>query len=49
MTRQAITDNSTARTKHRLAHAHCARRPPDDGPDRPDQQTALPDRPQGAA
>jgi hypothetical protein len=32
MTRQAITDNSAGRTKHRLVHAYCARRHPDDGP-----------------
>jgi RNA-directed DNA polymerase len=31
MTRQAITDTSTGRTKHRLVHAYCARRHPDGG------------------
>jgi RNA-directed DNA polymerase len=40
MTRQAITDNSTGRTKHRLVHAHCARRHPDDGPHGTEQQNA---------
>ena len=40
MTRQAITSDSTARTKYRLVHAYCARRHPDDGLHRPDQQTA---------
>jgi RNA-directed DNA polymerase len=29
MTRQAITEQDTGRTKHRLVHAHCARRHPD--------------------
>ena len=29
MTRDSITDTSTGRTKHRLVHAHCARRHPD--------------------
>ena len=29
MTRQAITDTTTGRTKHRLVHAYCARRHPD--------------------
>jgi len=40
MTRQAITDDSAGRMKHRLVHAYCARRHPGGGPDRPDQQTA---------
>jgi len=40
MTRQAITDHSTGRTKHRLVHAYCARRHPDDGQHHPDQQPA---------
>ena len=40
MTRQAITDNSTGRTKHRLVHAYCARRRPDDGPHGTEQQNA---------
>jgi RNA-directed DNA polymerase len=40
MTRQAITDDSTGRTKHRLVHAYCARHHPDGGPHGPDQQTA---------
>jgi RNA-directed DNA polymerase len=29
MTRQAITEHDSGRTKHRLVHAHCARRHPD--------------------
>jgi len=37
MTRQAITDHSSNRTKHRLVHAHCARRHPDTRPDSTDQ------------
>lgn len=40
MTRQAIADDSTGRTKHRLVHAHCARRHPDDGPPGTEQQAA---------
>ena len=40
MTRQAVTDNSTGRTKHRLVHAYCARRHPDGGPHGTDQQAA---------
>ena len=40
MTRQAIADDSTGRTKHRLVHAHCARRHPDGGPHGTDQQNA---------
>ena len=40
MTRQAITDTSTGRTKHRLVHAHCARRHPDGERDGTEQQTA---------
>ncbi len=40
MTRQAITDNSTGRTKHRLVHAYCARHHPDDGPHGTEQQNA---------
>jgi RNA-directed DNA polymerase len=31
MARQAITDTSTGRTKHRLVHAHCGRRHPGSG------------------
>jgi RNA-directed DNA polymerase len=30
MTRQAITERNSGRTTHRLVHAHCARRHPDD-------------------
>ena len=41
MTRQAITDNSTGRTKHRLVHAYCARRHPDGEPSGTEQQTAC--------
>ena len=37
MTRQAITEQDTGRTKHRLVHAHCARRHPDPGPQGTDQ------------
>ncbi|MDQ2874165.1 MAG: group II intron reverse transcriptase/maturase [Actinomycetota bacterium] len=37
MTRQAITEHSSGRTKHRLVHAHCARRHPDPGPQGTDQ------------
>jgi len=37
MTRQAITERGSARTTHRLVHAHCARRHPDDGPQGTDQ------------
>jgi RNA-directed DNA polymerase len=40
MTRQAITDTSTGRTKHRLVHAYCARRHPDGERDGTEQQTA---------
>ena len=40
MTRQAITDNSTGRTKHRLVHAYCASRHPDGRPHGTDQQAA---------
>ena len=40
MARQAITDTSTGRTKHRLVHAHCARRHPDGEPSGTEQQTA---------
>ena len=40
MTRQAITDNSTGRTKHRLVHAYCASHHPDGGPHGTDQQAA---------
>jgi RNA-directed DNA polymerase len=40
MTRQAIAEDRTSRTRHRLVHAHCARRHPDDGPQGTDQQTA---------
>jgi hypothetical protein len=38
MTHQAITERGSARTTHRLVHAHCARRHPDDGPQGTDQQ-----------
>lgn len=41
MTRQAITDTSTGRTKHRLVHAYCARRHPDGERSGTLQQTAL--------
>ncbi len=37
MTRQAITEQDTGRTKHRLVHAHCARRHPDGEPQGTDQ------------
>jgi RNA-directed DNA polymerase len=37
MTRQAITQQNTGRTKHRLVHAHCARRHPDGEPQGTDQ------------
>jgi RNA-directed DNA polymerase len=37
MTHQAITERGSARTTHRLVHAHCARRHPDDGPQGTDQ------------
>jgi RNA-directed DNA polymerase len=37
MTRQAITEHSSSRTTHRLVHAHCARRHPDDRPHGTDQ------------
>ena len=40
MARQAITDTSTGRTKHRLVHAYCARRHPDAEPSGTEQQTA---------
>jgi hypothetical protein len=40
MTRQAITDNSTGRTKHRLVHAYRARRQPGGEPSGTEQQTA---------
>ena len=40
MARQAITDTSTGRTKHRLVHAYCARRHPDGEPSGTEQQTA---------
>ena len=40
MTRQAITDTSTSRTKHRLVHAYCARRHPDGERNGTEQQTA---------
>jgi RNA-directed DNA polymerase len=40
MTRQAITDASTGRTKHRLVHAYCARRHPDGESRGTEQQTA---------
>ena len=40
MTRHSITDTSTGRTKHRLVHAHCARRHPDGERDGTEQQTA---------
>jgi RNA-directed DNA polymerase len=36
MTRQAITEHSS-RATHRLVHAHCGRRHPDDTPQSPDQ------------
>jgi RNA-directed DNA polymerase len=39
MTRQAITETSTGRTKHRLVHAYCARRHPDGERDGTQQQT----------
>jgi Group II intron, maturase-specific domain len=37
MTRQAITEHTSGRTKYRLVHAHCARRHPDDRPHGTDQ------------
>src|SRR5262249_34425093 len=37
MTYQAITEQDTNRTTHRLAHAHCVRRHPDPGPQGPGQ------------
>jgi RNA-directed DNA polymerase len=37
MTRQAITEQDTGRTNHRLVHAHCARRHPDGEPQGTDQ------------
>jgi RNA-directed DNA polymerase len=37
MTRQVITEHHSGRTTHRLVHAHCARRHPDDVPHRTDQ------------
>jgi RNA-directed DNA polymerase len=37
MTRQAITEHHSGRTTHRLVHAHCARRHPDDRPHSTDQ------------
>jgi RNA-directed DNA polymerase len=37
MTRQAITEQNTGRTKHRLVHAYCARRHPDGEPHGTDQ------------
>ena len=40
MTRQAITEDSTGRTKHRLVHAYCARRQPDGEHNGTEQQTA---------
>ncbi|MGW3811200.1 hypothetical protein [Micromonospora sp. NPDC005113] len=40
MTHQAITERGSGRTKHRLVHAHCARRHPDPGPQSTDQKTA---------
>jgi len=40
MTRQAITETSTGRTKHRLVHAYCARRHPDGERDGTEQETA---------
>jgi RNA-directed DNA polymerase len=40
MTRQATTDDSTGRTKHRLVHAYCARRHPDGGAPGTDQHAA---------
>jgi RNA-directed DNA polymerase len=40
MTRQAITEDSTGRTKHRLVHAYCARRHPDGAQHGTDQHEA---------
>jgi RNA-directed DNA polymerase len=40
MARQAITDTSTGRTKHRLVHAYRARRQPGGEPSGTEQQTA---------
>jgi RNA-directed DNA polymerase len=40
MTRQAITDDHSGRTNHRLVHAHCARRHRDDQRHGTDQQEA---------
>jgi RNA-directed DNA polymerase len=37
MTHQAITEHNSHRTTHRLVHAHCARRHPDDKTQSPDQ------------
>jgi RNA-directed DNA polymerase len=37
MTHQAITEHHSHRTTHRLVHAHCARRHPDDKTQSPDQ------------
>jgi hypothetical protein len=37
MTRQAITEQDTGRTKYGLVHAHCARRHPDGEPHGTDQ------------
>jgi RNA-directed DNA polymerase len=43
MTRQAITEHSSGRTKHRLVHAHCARRQAAGGKGhRPAQADACP-------
>src|SRR6266508_3494157 len=40
MTRQAIAEQDSGRTKHRLVHAHCARRHPAARPQGTDQKTA---------
>ena len=37
MTRQAITEHHSGRTRYRLVHAYCAHRHPDDGPHGTDQ------------
>ena len=44
---QAITQNGSGRTIHRLVHTDCARRHPGAGPHDPDQRRTMPDRPRG--
>jgi len=47
MIHQAITEHHSGRTKHRLVHAHCARRHPDDRPHGTGPVTQMPARPRG--